>query len=233
MALPRIDSTGVPESDLILVAQRAQPRLVLTFYDHAVILRKIEQTGTREYPVDPTALSKALAAESRFSTGLLPPYTLSVAQSGALGRVIGYRPAGKVGLWLEGATDAVRIPLPPLVLMRNTRDQRVAGYNIFAVKGFPKSPKTRLYNAPFPNNSGSVCWGTVARPSAKALGSASLEEDWTLFLGSRFGNHSPGGKSQRQPQDIRKLYLEIEGTEKYPLDDLVYAEQTLGQWLTL
>ena len=43
------------------VAQEIEPLLVLTFYKHAIMLRKGAGAGLTEYPIDPSALATLLA----------------------------------------------------------------------------------------------------------------------------------------------------------------------------
>lgn len=85
-----------------------------------------------------------------------------------------------------------------------------------------------MYAAPLPNvGAGGLCWGTVPQPSAEQMRGASLEADWKAFLGSRFGSHSVHDKSQKHARDLRALYLELEGQDKYPVHDLVASSYRL------
>jgi hypothetical protein len=47
-------------------------------------------------------------------------------------------------------------------------------------------------------------------------------------LGSRFGNHYVSDASRQHPSDIRKMLLSLDGQDKYPLEDLVPLDKTLG-----
>jgi hypothetical protein len=103
---------------------------------------------------------------------------------------------------------------------------------MFAVKGRPRSTKAKLYSAPLPNvGSGGMCWGTVMRPTPEQLMSPNLEADWAAFLGSRFGTHNLSDKSKQHKNDLRKLYLELEGQEKYPMGDLIPLNLKFGEVL--
>ena len=207
------------------VAQEIEPQLVLTFYKHAIMLRKGVGAGLTEYPIDPSALATLLAEKISMSTGLLAENTLFVGQFGVVRKVIEYRPAEVTGIWLEGSDAPLRIPLPPLVMERSTTADRSPSYRVFAVMKRPETLDEKLYGAPLPNvGGGGVCWGTVARPSAEELKGTSLATDWKAFLGSRFGNHSVEGRSKKYPKDLRKLYMALEGVEAYPLDDLVESK---------
>lgn len=228
MALPLKTFIG---QEALQVAQQLQPRMVLTVYDHSVIMRKRgPRGGMMEFAIDPSALASLLTTQVEFSTGLLSPNTLFVHQKGAQRTVVEYRPPEVTGLWLEGSEAAIRVPLPGLILIR-VYSGGSPTYRVFAVKSRPQSLDVPLFNAPLPNVSDTgVCWGTVAMPSAEALAGTSLAEDWRQFLGSRFGNHTTEGKSQKH-KDIRGLYVALEGKKRYPLNDLVAAKTTLGSVL--
>lgn len=213
------------------VAAQLQPRMTLTVYEHAIVMRRRgERGGMTEFAIDPSALAHALAAHVEFSTGLLSPNTLYVKQAGIARTVIEYRPPQVTGLWLEGSEAAIRIPLPGLIMFR-TYNGGSPNYRVFAVKERPTSLDADLFNAPLPNvGGGGVCWGTVAMPSREALEGVSLTEDWQQFLGSRFGNHTTEGKSKKH-KDIRNLYIALEGKKRYPLNDLKSAHNTMSQVL--
>lgn len=224
--LPPINSHGLLET-----ANQVRPLVTLTVYNHAVIMRKDTPDGVEEYPVDPAEISKALAAKHSFSSGFVDRDTLFVGQSGSIRTVIGYRRAQMTGLWLEGSDEPVRVPMPALIMVRSATGLTRASYEVYAVRGRPKSDKCALFRAPLPHVNDGVCWGTVALPSASSLQGTSLTEDWRNFLGSRFGNHSVNEKSKRQPKDIRKLYFELEGESSYPLDDLIPSRPHSGMRL--
>ena len=125
--------------------------------------------------------------------------------------VVEYRKGQKTGIYLEGSETALRIPLPPLLMIRTTSEDRNPTYAVYAVKRKPKSLDVELFNAPLPNvfNSAAICWGTVQRVSDKALSGASLAEDWAMLLGSPFGDHACSGKSQSHRSDIRQKFIEL------------------------
>lgn len=214
---------------MLAAALSQPPTLQLSFYPFGVILRRQCPDGSfTEYPVDPAQLAEALAARTTFTTGLLPPDVLYVAQAGLKRLVVSYRPAGRTALHLDGSVDPLRIPLPSLVLIR-----LVAGgtqrYGVYAVKARPLTLTTTLYHAPLPNvyHNGSICWGSVPTVSAAQLASTDLSPAWSLLLGSAFTSHAVSGKSRQAPDDIRKLYLTLEQrrTRVYPTRDLLPASE--------
>ena len=206
------------------------------------MLRKREGDMLTEYAVDPAQVAVALAAKVTFDTGLLSGDTLLIRTEGVKKTVVEYRKGQKTGVYLEGSETALRIPLPPLLMIRTTSEDRNPNYAVYAVKRKPKSLDVALFQAPLPNvfNSGSICWGTVQRVSDVALSGASLAEDWAMLLGSPFGDHAVSGKSASFRQDIRKklmtlstegIELEQKDTRRYPTSDLIPANKTLAQVL--
>ena len=212
-----------------------QPSLSLDFYSYGVMLRKREGDMLTEYAVDPVQVAVALAAKVTFDTGLIPGDALLVRQAGVKKTVVAYRKAQMTGVFLDDHEDALRIPLPPLILIRVTAQERQPNYQVYAVKKRPTSLDVALFHVPLPNvfNSGSICWGSVPQVSQSALAGTSLAEDWQYLLGSSFGNHACSGKSKSHPRDIRQKLLELEtkGAKRYPTSDLIAAKKTLAQVL--
>ena len=64
-----------------------------------------------------------------------------------------------------------------------------------------------------------------------ALRGVALADDWTMLLGSPFGNHACSGKSRSHPQDIRTklIALEAQKARRYPVSDLIPVKKTLAQ----
>jgi hypothetical protein len=199
------------------------------------MLRKADGERVTEYPVDPAQVASALAAKITFETGLLEGNTLLVRQDGVKKTVAGYRPPQKTGLFLEGVETALRVSLPGLIMIRATVTGRAPHYEVYGVKQRPESLDVPLFHAPLPNvfNSGAICWGTVPRLSETALASTSLANDWTMLLGSPFGDHAVSGKSKREPDDIRKVLIGLEANRAraYPKGDLIPARKTLAHVL--
>lgn len=211
------------------------PSLSLDFYSYGVLMRKREGGAVTEYAVDPAQVAVALAAKVTFNTGLLSGDTLLVRQEGVKKLVVEYRKPQKTGIYLDGSETALRVPLPSMLMIRTTSEDRNPNYAVYAVKRRPQTFETDLYLAPLPNvfNSGSICWGSVQRVSDEALANTSLAEDWSMLLGSLFGDHACNGKSRSHPQDIRKklIELEVKAAKRYPTADLIPAKKTLAQVL--
>lgn len=205
------------------------PQVTLSFYSYGILMRKQTESGYVEYAVDASQVAQALAAKIVLDTGILSEDTLLIQREGVREVVVSFRKAQKSGIWLERSSEPLRIPLPPLVLIRVSNGNS-SNYSLFAVKKRPNSLDEPLFNAPLPNiySSGSICWGNVRLNTPKT---ANLAEDWRLLLGSAFGNHSLNGKSIRYPSDIRQHLLALQDKRIYPKRDLVATKKTLGQVL--
>jgi PRTRC genetic system protein B len=207
------------------------PDLVLSFYRYGVMLKKRVAGGIQEYPVDPSQVASTLAASLRFDTGLLSSDTLLIQQQGQHELIASYRKAQTVGVWLDDSQDPLRVPLPPLVLIRQTIGQRVQ-HQVYAVKRRPKSLSVPLFHAPLPNvySSGQICWGNIRLPLQP---DPALSGDWQVLLGTPFGNHAVAHKSRAFPHDIRQhlLHLDQQQTRRYPTRDLVDTSLTLEKVL--
>jgi hypothetical protein len=219
----------------LTAALQEQPSLTLEFFTYGVLLRKREGETTVEYPVDPAQIALALAAKVTFDTGLLKEETLLVRQDGVKRLVVEYRSPRKTGLYLDGSDAPLRVPLPPLLLIRTTTEDKNPQYQGYAVKSRPTTLDTPLFHAPLPNvfGSGSICWGSVQRVTDAALQHNSLTEDWNQLLGSPFGDHACSGKSRVFPHDIREqlIHLEHRKARVYPKSDLIPVKRTLAQAL--
>lgn len=219
------------QTHALQTALQEEPSLVLSFYSYGVILRKREGASIREYPIDPAHAAVALAAKVTFNTGLLTGDTLYIHMEGTKKTVVEYRKPQITGIFLDNSPVALRVPLPGLVMLRQTDHERSPSYSVYAVKKRPTSLDADLFLAPLPNvfNSGAICWGTVQRVSDEGLSGASLAEDWTMLLGSSFGDHACSGKSKSHKSDIRQKLIQLEAkkAKRYPVSDLVSARKTL------
>lgn len=216
-------------------ALQEQPSLTLEFYSYGVLLRKRNGDAVVEYPVDPQQIALALAAKVTFDTGLLTGDSLLVRQDGVKRLVVEFRRPQKTGIFIEGSDAPLRVPLPPLLLIRTTTENKNPQYQVYAVKERPTMLNAPLFHAPLPNvfSSGSICWGSVRRVEETALHSNSLAADWTTLLGSPFGDHAVSGKSKSHAHDIRQKLLELESRKArvYPKSDLIPVKRTLAQVL--
>jgi len=226
-------SAFVSTGHALQTALTEQPALTLEFYSFGTLLKKREGDTVSEFAVDPAQVASALAAKVTFETGLLSGDTLFIRAAGLRQTVVEYRKGQLTGLYLEGSESPLRVPLPPLLLIRTTTEDRSPAYLLFAVKKRPVSLDAELFIPPLQNvyGSGSICWGSV--PSAGAVESCALAQGWHMLLGSPFGDHSCQGKSRSHPTDIRQKLIDLEGRKArvYPKSDLISAGRTLAQVL--
>jgi E2/UBC family protein D len=229
-----LPSAGLPETSPA-VLQRAiceRPGLTLRCYSYGIVIEKETETGRTEYPVSAEAVATALSARVSFATGILTPNTICILSEGAQRTVVEYRPPQKTPLWLEGADNPLRVPLPAFLMVRTTTAGQSPDYRVYAVAERPGSLDVPLYHAPLPNiyGDGRVCWGTVTKVKAESLIGNDLAEDWSQLLSTPFGSHSVSGKCKSFNHDIRRLYVKLEKhrARVYPKKELVPARRTLG-----
>ncbi len=199
-------------------------------------MEKQTAIGATEYAVSAEDVATALSAKVAFSTGILTPNTICILSEGAQRTIVEYRPPQQTALWLEGTDNPLRVPLPPLLMIRLTTAGDNPHYLLCAVTGRPHTADTPLYHAPLPHVSisdGSLCWGTVPKVKRESLTGNDLAEDWAQFLGTPFGTHSLDGKCHSHNHDIRQLYVEMEKRKArvYPKKELVPQRRTLASIL--
>ena len=211
------------------LALQEKPSLQLSFFSYGATLRKSVDGAVSEYPVNPALVAQALIGEITFSSGFIPNNVIYHAQKGVKKTVVSFRKRQRTGIWLEGREEALRVPLPDMILIKTTRGGLNPDYKAFATYGKPQNLNVALYNLPLPNiyTGGGICWGSVSRPNNDSL---DLSEDWASLLGSAFGNHSCGNKCKSYPDDIRKFLIELHNNPKrrvYPKRELIPAKTTL------
>ena len=205
-----------------------KPSLTLDFYSYGILLTKRSGSVETTYPVAASEITKTAAANINYNTGLLNEQVIYIAHTGTATTVVEYRKPQLSTLWLEGCPDALRIPLPGLLLLRTRTGQQQPSYKLFAVKRKPRTLSEPLWHPPLPNifNSANICWGTV-RINHK-LADYSLQADWQALLSTAFGNHETYGRSQTEGRDIRKFLLALHDRQakRYPLKDLMPHNRT-------
>jgi hypothetical protein len=192
------------------------PRARLDLYDEAVVLTRYEGDDRRaSFPV---AVDDLVAAFSRVpvSSGLLPPNCLFWGWENGQTRMGIYVPGRR---WrLQTVERTFHIPLPPLVFLG-------AGvqYRVYAVKRRPRAMPIELYHCPTPNvhPNGVICQGSAP---FLACASDTIEQALTLFLeGSLFNSDLAAGKCRRFPDDVRKLWMQLDGAKRFPIGELARA----------
>lgn len=211
-------------SDLVIPGVRfdeqeyAKIKMRLDLYDDYIVAAKYNdgKPGAR-FIVDPHALAGALS-EVPIKSEILPLNCLF------WGRVRG---AENIGIYIEpniwslrvnGQPDTWRVPLPGLVFSGYKHD-----YRIYAVLERPGNDHCKLYKAPVPNMSNTICRGNVSFPVAgpDTIRSAAIDS----FFSSEFNNHLSGGKSKKYHNCILDHWRELNKIEAgvYPDEDLVEA----------
>jgi hypothetical protein len=166
------------------------------------------------------AVDDLVAAFSRVpvSSGLLPANCLIWGRENGQTRITIYAPGRH---WrLQTAERVFHIPLPPLVFTGSGNQ-----YRVYAVKRRPQALPVELFHCPTPNvhPDGIICQGNVPFP---ACASATIEQALSLFLeGSLFNGDLAAGKCRRFPDDVRKLWMQLEGANRFPAGELIAAQR--------
>ena len=212
-ALPRDEALADPEL------------LRLSFHAESVVLTDFGDTDyVKTQLVAALDITKVLAAEIDTNTGVLPGdggawNTLWHAKTiGGLNLGIYVPPAVRTITlsrdWERG--DELRLPWPPLVFVALPGRKPYA----FACHARPGSEDDQLFRLPSYNvfDSGRICAGSATFPEDPSLLPAA-------FFASRFSRamDTAAGKSRRHQADIGQAWVELAGTDAYPLDDLVPA----------
>ncbi len=218
-------TTGMDPQDLIplqwalpesLDVPPDQLRLRLDFYSETIIMHLIDNGVISNRTVSAVDIAAAMSRELTFSSGLLPFNTLWWSHSRQGDVVALWRKAQmtRVAIQVEAfkPPERYQIPMPGLVfLCRSGRTPMV-----FAAKRRPRGPEAELFHCPTFNifSSGQVCAGTHRFP----VDVAAIPESFFQSLFALTGDTR--GRSKKHPANLLKLWKELEGVKKYPLDDL-------------
>ncbi len=127
---------------------------------------------------------------------------------------------------LDAPPRRYHLPCPGLVFLCPPAGQ--APY-VFAARDQPRRPEDELFHAPFYNvfASGRVCVGTHPFPRDSArIPRAFFESFFSVAM------HTARGKSRRHPEDIGRLWDELDRGREFPTDDLV-PQLTVGDAMRL
>ncbi|MDT8307649.1 MAG: hypothetical protein RRC07_17075 [Anaerolineae bacterium] len=196
------------------------PRARLDLYEEAIVLTRCE--GDDRHTSYPVAVDDLVAAFSRvpISSGLLPANCLFWGRENGQIRMAIYVPGRR---WqLRTAERIFHVPLPPLVFVGSGN-----AYQIYAAKWRPQAMPFELFHCPTPNvhPDGAVCQGSAPFP---VCASDTIEQALSLFLeGSLFNDDLAGGKCRRFPDDVRKLWTQLDGAKRFPIGELVPVRTAL------
>lgn len=202
------DSLDVPRDDL---------QVRLDFYRDAIVMYVLENGVIHTRLVSALDVVGALTQDIALVTDLLPAGVLWWASSGSGNRVALWHPprVWKVALVVEPLKPPLRmaLPMPGLIFIC------VQGQPpwVFAAKKRPQHPQDQVYHAPLFNvfRNGQTCPGTHKFPEDPGQ----IPESFFMSFFSMEGDHRE--RSKRYPDNLLKLWQEIDGKKRFPLGDLV------------
>lgn len=206
-------------------SQIPPPRLRLDFYDTAVLLSRWEEDGRLlTHPVSVHDVVSACTSVA-LSSGLLPANTLFWGQQANTKTLGIYVPARR---WrMQTAERHYHVPMPPFVFVGSG-----TAYKIFAVKKRPPGEADPLYHAPCPNvhTTGGICQGNAPFPDCSPQ---TIQAALKLFMeGSLFNADLSRGKCRSHPDDVRQLWAELDGRQRFPLSELAPTSTRLQALLS-
>ena len=189
----------------------------LDFYQDAIILYLLDKGVITTRMVSARDVSLALLSEVPLTSGLLPEGALWWGQGKEGVEVALWRPARvwPIALVTEPLKPPkrLRLPMPGLIFVCYPgRPPKV-----YAAKKRPTNPRDTIYHAPlfnvFPD--GRTCTGTHKYPEQ-------LDEIPESFFTSFFSLEAGfTGRSKKYPNNLLRLWEELDGKKRYPLRDLV------------
>ncbi len=196
---------------------RDQLQCRVDFYMDTTVLFFLVDGVMTSKVVSARELTMALLSDVNLNSGLLPENTLFWSQTKNGVRLGLWRPpqVTKVALMLEAFKQPRRFKLPMPGLVFICEPGRPPA--VYAAKRRPVNKKDMLYHAPVFNvyAAGNSCEGTHKYPNK-------ISDIPDSFFRSFFTKAAdPRGRSKKYPQDLLKLWEELDGQDKYPLDDLV------------
>jgi len=192
-------------------------RARLDFYQNAAVLHLVEGEKIITRVISARDVTLAFLSRVPLGSGLLPKGALWWRQ-GKEGAEIGlWEPpkVRKVALVVKPLEPPRRfeLPMPGLIFVCSPGKPP----RVFAAKKRPRSAEEVIYHAPlfnlFPD--GRTCPGTHSFPER-------IEEIPDSFFRSFFSMEaSHWGRSRKYPENLLKLWEDLEGRRQYPVEDLV------------
>ena len=192
-------------------------RLRLDFYDGTLLLYQFRNGATTVSQVSPADVQAALTRDLAISSGLLPPNTLWWKNS---------RNGPLVAFWVPPKIRAVamqdkpfepptrlRVPMPGAIFLCAPGQPPW----VFAAKRRPEHSTDPVFRFPAFNvfEKGRVCSGT--HHWTQVVGG--IPDEFFLSYFSHTGDFE--GRSKKYPKDLRSLWEELNGKQRFPLDDLM------------
>jgi len=189
----------------------------LDFYQDTTVLYLIEDGVITTRVVSARDVALALLREVPLGSGLLPEGALWWGQGKNGVEIALWRPprVWRVALVTEPLRPPRRfkLPMPGLIFVCSPgRPPRV-----YAARRKPAKPGDTVYHAPLFNlfQDGRTCPGTHKFPDDVAQ----IPESFFQSFFSREAQY--GGRSKKYPDDLLRLWEELDGKRRYPLGDLV------------
>lgn len=199
-------------------------KLRLDFYSQAIMMHVVDKGVIQGRMVSAEDISRVLARQIGVFSGLLPRDTIWWRQRAEGVEVAIWRRPQVTRIAFQEAMfqPATRLTLPMPGLLFLCSPGRPPW--LWAMKKRPSTPEDILYAAPCYNvfASGQSCEGT--HKYSQAVGEIP-EEFFTAFFSPAGDQHR---RSQQYPDDLRKLWRELDGKSRFPLSDLVEVGR-LGQ----
>lgn len=188
----------------------------LDFYKDCILLHDISQGTLTTRMVSAEDLAQALLNNIPMHSGLLPPDTLWWRQKEKL----------EIGLWVKPQVWSVALiinpaeppqrfslPMPGLIFICSPCQPP----SIYAAKRRPQRLDDIIYHAPVFN---------VFKDGRSCAGSHKYPQDVTQIPKSFFSSFFSidgvmTGRSKKHPDSLYALWQELNGKQRYPLDDLV------------
>ena len=189
----------------------------LDFYRESVVMYLVQNGVITTRMVSARDIAMAMLKEVPLSSGLLPSNALWWQQGREGIEIALWRPprVWRVALQVEAFKPPRRfnLPLPGLIFVCTpARSPRV-----YAAKRRPMDPEETIYHAPLFNvfADGRTCGGTHRFPDR-------VDEIPESFMLSFFTIDAQWkDRSQKYPDNLLKLWEELDGKKRYPLGDLV------------
>ena len=189
----------------------------LDFHRDSILMYLLDEGVITTRMVSASEIALALLQEMPLGSGLLPPGTLWWSHGRDGPEIALWRSprVWKVALQVEAFQPPRRfnLPLPGLIFIC----QAGRAPRIYAAKGRPKSPEDMIFHAPLFNifRNGTTCPGTHRFPP-------NIEEIPESFFASFFtATADHNGRSKKYPDNLLRLWEELDGRKRYPPGDLV------------
>lgn len=224
------------------LAPPAEAKAALFFLEGNYQLNYREGNIERIKFLTPSQIGKAFAVSDVFDSGWLGVGILRFALlAKKRQKILSVLPSQKRKIYItdprsaeerenddEGTDDSIlelEIPLPTLLLIGCGNS-----YYLWATLDKAISEKSKICAAPFPNldSDGGICFGTNSKPECSL---ETIESIWRLILDSPFNNHHTANRCRTEPDDVRKLLLNLKSKKTFPQNALIHTQHTVaGLW---